>query len=92
LPGLLQSLFGYNALQAGLVMSPAGFFALLTLPAVGFVIGRQTDARWVILAGVLASAKQGNAAWDAFPRQIAVLIDLPPLCFLVRHRRCGSPR
>src|SRR6202040_4094448 len=26
LPGLLQSLFGYNALQAGVVMSPAGFF------------------------------------------------------------------
>ncbi len=28
LPGLLQSLFGYDALSAGLVMSPAGFFAL----------------------------------------------------------------
>ena len=56
LPGLLQSLFGYNALQAGLVMSPAGFFALLTLPAVGYAIGRQTDARWVILAGLLAMA------------------------------------
>jgi len=27
LPGLLQSLFGYNALNAGLVMSPSGFFA-----------------------------------------------------------------
>ncbi|MGO9543714.1 MAG: DHA2 family efflux MFS transporter permease subunit [Rhodomicrobium sp.] len=56
LPGLLQSLFGYNALQAGLVMSPAGFFALLTLPAVGFVLGRQADARWVILAGLLTMA------------------------------------
>ena len=53
LPGLLQSLFGYNALQAGLVMSPAGLFALLTLPAVGFVLGRRTDARWVILAGAV---------------------------------------
>ena len=48
LPGLLQSLFGYNALQAGLVMSPAGFFAVLTLPIVAFLLGRQTDARWVI--------------------------------------------
>ena len=27
LPGLLQSLFGYDALNAGLVMSPAGLFA-----------------------------------------------------------------
>ena len=26
LPGLLQSLFGYDALSAGLVMSPAGYF------------------------------------------------------------------
>jgi MFS transporter, DHA2 family, multidrug resistance protein len=29
LPGLLQSLFGYNALQSGLVMSPSGFFPSL---------------------------------------------------------------
>jgi DHA2 family multidrug resistance protein len=56
LPGLLQSLFGYDALQAGLVMSPAGFFAIFTLPVVGFVLGRRTDARWVILAGVLVMA------------------------------------
>jgi len=56
LPGLLQSLFGYNALQAGLVMSPAGFFAILTLPVVARVLGRPTDARWVILAGLLTMA------------------------------------
>jgi MFS transporter, DHA2 family, multidrug resistance protein len=56
LPALLQSLLGYNALQAGLVLSPAGIFAVLTLPVVGFVLGRRTDARWVILAGVLTMA------------------------------------
>src|SRR6202023_985810 len=56
LPGLLQSLFGYNALQAGLVMSPAGFFAVLTMPVVARVLGRQTDARWVIMVGVLVMA------------------------------------
>ena len=56
LPALLQSLFGYNALQAGLVLSPAGIFSVLTLPIVGFVLGRRTDARWVILAGVLTMA------------------------------------
>ena len=47
LPGLLQSLFGYNALAAGLVMSPAGFFAVLAMPIVSRLLGRQTDARWL---------------------------------------------
>jgi len=56
LPGLLQSLFGYNALNAGLVMSPAGFFAVLAMPVVGFMLGRQTDARWLIGAGLLLMA------------------------------------
>jgi MFS transporter, DHA2 family, multidrug resistance protein len=55
-PGLLQFLFGYNALQSGLVLSPAGFFAILTLPVVGRVLGRPTDARWMILAGLLVMA------------------------------------
>jgi MFS transporter, DHA2 family, multidrug resistance protein len=53
---LLQSLFGYNALQAGLVMSPADFFAVFTLPVVAFLLGRQTDARRVILSGLLFMA------------------------------------
>jgi len=56
LPGLLQSLFGYNAEQTGLVASPAGFFAILTLPVVGFLLGRQTDARWLMLTGLLVMA------------------------------------
>jgi MFS transporter, DHA2 family, multidrug resistance protein len=56
LPGLLQSLFGYNALDAGLVMSPAGFVALLAMPIVGFALGRQADARWLIGAGLLLMA------------------------------------
>ena len=53
LPGLLQSFFGYNALDAGLVMSPAGFFAVLAMPVVGRLLGRGTDARWLIAAGLL---------------------------------------
>jgi MFS transporter, DHA2 family, multidrug resistance protein len=53
LPGLLQSLFGYDALSAGLVMSPGGFFAVAAMPVVGLVLGRGTDARWVIIAGLL---------------------------------------
>jgi DHA2 family multidrug resistance protein len=54
LPGLLQSLFGYDALSAGLVMSPAGLFALLAMPVIGFLLGRGADARWLIGAGLLA--------------------------------------
>lgn len=54
LPGLLQSLFGYDALSAGLVMSPGGLFALLAMPIVGRLLGRGTDARWLIAAGLLA--------------------------------------
>jgi len=56
LPGLLQSLFGYDALNAGLVMSPAGFFAVVAMPVVGFLLGRGTDARWVIMVGLLIMA------------------------------------
>jgi MFS transporter, DHA2 family, multidrug resistance protein len=89
LPGLLQSLFGYDALNAGLVMSPAGFFAVATMPVVGRLIGRGTDARWLIAAGVLTMAagnywmsqmnldiSPGQAVW---PR-VALVIGLS-ICF-----------
>ncbi len=56
LPGLLQSLFGYDALHAGIVMSPAGLFAILVMPVVGLVLGRQIDARWIIIVGLLVMA------------------------------------
>ena len=56
LPGLLQSLFGYNALDAGLVMSPAGLFAVIAMPIIGFMLGRGSDARWLIGAGLLLMA------------------------------------
>jgi DHA2 family multidrug resistance protein len=53
LPALLQSLFGYDALSAGLVMSPAGVFAVIAMPFVGRTLGRGTDARVVLAAGLL---------------------------------------
>jgi DHA2 family multidrug resistance protein len=56
LPALLQSLFGYDALSAGLVMSPAGFFAVLVMPFVGRALGKGSDARWLLAAGLLAMA------------------------------------
>jgi MFS transporter, DHA2 family, multidrug resistance protein len=51
--GLLQSLFGYDALSTGLVMSPSGIFAVIVMPIVGRLIGRRMDARWLIGAGLL---------------------------------------
>ena len=56
LPGLLQSLFGYDALSAGLVMSPAGLFSVLSMPVIGVLLGRGTDARWLLAAGLLVMA------------------------------------
>jgi DHA2 family multidrug resistance protein len=59
LPGMLQSLFGYDATTSGLVLSPAGMFAVPTLVVVGALLGRRIDARWLIATG-LAVLGLGN--------------------------------
>jgi DHA2 family multidrug resistance protein len=51
LPGMLQTLFGYNAVWSGLVMSPAGLFSIPTMVFVGFLLGRRVDARWLVIGG-----------------------------------------
>jgi DHA2 family multidrug resistance protein len=56
LPALLQTFFGYDALAAGLVMSPAGISSIGTMVVVGFLLGRGTDARWLIAAGLIVVA------------------------------------
>jgi DHA2 family multidrug resistance protein len=56
LPGLLQSLFGYDAYVSGLVQSPAGVGAVLVLLVVGVLLGRGADARWLIAGGLLVTA------------------------------------
>ena len=56
LPGLLQSLFGYDAYHSGLVMSPSGFASVTMLLVVGAVLGRGADARWLIGGGLLVVA------------------------------------
>jgi DHA2 family multidrug resistance protein len=56
LPGLLQSLFGYDAYVSGLVQSPSGLFSVLMLGVVGFLLGRGADARWLIGGGLLIMA------------------------------------
>ncbi len=56
LPGLLQSLFGYDAFTSGLVLSPSGVFAVIALPILGIALGRGLDARWPIIAGLVVMA------------------------------------
>ena len=56
LPGLLQTLFGYDAYASGLVQSPSGIFSIMGLIVVGRLIGRGLDARWLIVAGLLIMA------------------------------------
>jgi DHA2 family multidrug resistance protein len=53
LPALLESLFGYDAFHAGLVLSPAGAFTIMALIVVGALLGRGMDARWLIATGLL---------------------------------------
>jgi DHA2 family multidrug resistance protein len=52
LPALLQSLFGYDATTSGLVLSPAGVFAIIMLAIVGSLLGRGVDARYLIATGL----------------------------------------
>jgi MFS transporter, DHA2 family, multidrug resistance protein len=56
LPALLESLFGYDAFHAGLVLSPAGAFTILALVVVGALLGRGVDARWLIAIGLVILA------------------------------------
>jgi DHA2 family multidrug resistance protein len=56
LPGMLQTLFGYDAFRAGLVMSPSGASSLTAMVVVGVLMGRGMDARWSIAAGCLVMA------------------------------------
>ncbi len=56
LPGLLQTLFGYDAYLTGLFQSPSGFFSILMMVVVGSLLGRGMDARWLITLGLVVMA------------------------------------
>jgi DHA2 family multidrug resistance protein len=56
LPGMLQALFGYDATKSGLVLSPAGIFAVMMLFVVGALLTRGMDARYLIAAGLVTIA------------------------------------
>jgi len=54
IPQFVQSLLGYTAEQAGLVISPGGLTVMLMMPVVGFLVGR-VDPRWMIVYGFSVS-------------------------------------
>jgi len=56
LPSMLQALFGYDALVSGLAMSPSGLSSMAAMIFVGYLLGRQFDARWMIAAGLVFMA------------------------------------
>jgi MFS transporter, DHA2 family, multidrug resistance protein len=56
LPTMLQGLFGYDVLTSGLAMSPSGVSSLAAMVVAGVLLSRQVDARWLIVAGLVAMA------------------------------------
>ncbi|HUX72459.1 MAG TPA: DHA2 family efflux MFS transporter permease subunit [Steroidobacteraceae bacterium] len=52
IPAFVQSLLGYTATDAGLVITPGGFVIMLMMPIVGRLSGRM-DLRLMILCGFL---------------------------------------
>jgi MFS transporter, DHA2 family, multidrug resistance protein len=55
LPLFVQTLLGYTAEQAGLVLSPGGFATMVMMPIVGMLSGR-IDARLLIIVGLVGTA------------------------------------
>lgn len=55
LPLFVQTLLGYTATQAGLVISPGGFVIMFIMPVVGIMISR-TDVRWMIAVGLVVTS------------------------------------
>jgi DHA2 family multidrug resistance protein len=56
LPAMTQSLLGYDAVSAGMVISPGGFVVMLMMPLVGGVLLQRFQVRWLILVGLVISA------------------------------------
>ena len=84
LPEFVQTLLGYSAMQAGMVMSPGGFGTLVFMPVVGHLVGRR-DARYMImfgmavLSGSLLMMSRYNlqiSFWDAATPRIVMGVGL----------------
>jgi DHA2 family multidrug resistance protein len=81
LPMLLESLFGYDSLNAGLVLSPSGFFTVTATFIAGRLLGIKIDARWLIGAGLLITAA-GNFWMSRMNLQIEPSQAVWPRCVL----------
>lgn len=55
LPLFVQTMLGYTATDAGLVISPGGFALMFLMPLSGALVSR-VDPRWLIAFGLLACA------------------------------------
>jgi DHA2 family multidrug resistance protein len=53
IPQFVQSMLGYTAEQAGLVISPGGFGIILLMPLVGFLVSK-VDARLLVAYGFIS--------------------------------------
>ncbi len=51
LPQMMQGLMGYDATNAGLVLSPAGLFSMITMILSAVILRLRIDARWLIALG-----------------------------------------
>ncbi len=56
LPMMLESLLGYDALHAGLVLSPSGIFAVMAVIIGGRLVSKGIDGRWLMGLGMLVLA------------------------------------
>ena len=55
IPQLLQTLMGYTAQQAGMVLSPGGLVIIATMPLIGRLLSKM-DGRWLIVFGFTSTA------------------------------------
>ena len=59
IPQLTQDLFGYDATNAGLTLSPGGIFVLFMMPVAGFLVSR-VQPKYLIMFGFFTT---GCAMW-----------------------------
>lgn len=76
IPAMLQSLYGYNALQSGFVLSPAGFFSVSLMPVIAGLLGRGADARRLIFLGLVIMS-------GGFVANASLTLDAGPGYFVV---------
>ncbi len=56
IPLFLQTLMGYDATMAGMVLAPGGVVTLCTMPFVGAALSRGVQGRYIVLCGLFIGA------------------------------------